>query len=181
MSVELIKDVLKFEQVVDENVAQAIVEGDILVPDTKPDITRVLSADARVKLSKQEVQDGKIIVEGITYFKILYVAEKEDQPLYSVDSSAGFKQDIEVEGIDAETQSQVIAEVEHISFTVNNERKVGIKVIINLIGKCIEEKVVEITKDLEGLDDIQVLKETFEYTDTVGISKSETLIKDGFN
>lgn len=180
MSVELIKDVFKFEQVVGENVAQANVEGDILVPDTKPDITRVLSVDANVKISKQKVEDGRIAVEGITYFKILYISEKEEQPLYSIDSSAGFEQDIEIEGIDAEMRSEVIVEVEHISFTVNNERKVGIKAIINLIGKCIEEKTVEITNDLEGLEDIQVLKETFQYTDIVGTSKSETLIKDGF-
>lgn len=180
MSVELIKDLFKFEQVVGENIAQTIVEGDILVPDTKPDITRVLSVNAKVELNKQEIENGKIAVEGTTCFKILYVSEKEEQPLYGIDSSAGFKQDIEIEGIDAGMKSEVAIEVEHIDFTVNNERKVGVKAIINLTGKCIEEKTVEITKDLTGLDDIQVLKETFQYTDIVGASQSETLVKDGF-
>lgn len=180
MSVELIKDLFKFEQVLGENIAQTIVEGDILVPDTKPDITRVLSVNAKVELNKQEVEDDKIAVEGVTYFKILYVSENENQPLYSIDSSAKFKQDIEIEGIDTEMRGEVGVNVEHVDFTVNNERKVGIKAIINLTARVIEEKTVEITKDLEGLEDIQVLKETFQYTDVVGVSKSETLIKDGF-
>ncbi|HZJ76369.1 MAG TPA: SPOCS domain-containing protein [Oscillospiraceae bacterium] len=180
MSVELIKDVFKFEQVAGKNVTQAIVEGDILVPDTKPDITRVLSVDANVKVNKQKAEEGRIVVEGVTYFKILYVSEKEEQPLYSIDSSAGFEQDIEIEGVDTEIKSEVTVEIEHVSFTVNNERKVGVKAIINLIGKCIEEKTIEITKDLEGLEDIQVSKKIFQYTDVVGTSKSETLIKDGF-
>ena len=161
MSVELIKDSFEFEQVVGESIAQTIVEGDILVPDTKPDITRVLSVDARVELNKHKVEDGKIAVEGITYFKILYVSEKEEQPLYSIDSSAGFKQDIEIDGISAEVKGEVTADVEHIDFTINNERKIGVKAIINLMGKGIEKKTVEITKDLAGLEDIQVLKETF--------------------
>ncbi|HZK56741.1 MAG TPA: SPOCS domain-containing protein [Clostridia bacterium] len=180
MTVELVKDSFKFEQVIGENIAQAIVEGDILVPDTKPDITRVLSVNARVELNQQKVEDGKITTGGTTYFKILYVSEKEEQPLYAIDSSAEFKQDIEIEGISDEMKSEVVVEVEHIDFTVNNERKIGVKAIINLIGKGIEEKTVEITKDLAGLEDIQVLKETFQYTDTVGTGKSEALIKDGF-
>ncbi|HZX20850.1 MAG TPA: SPOCS domain-containing protein [Clostridia bacterium] len=180
MSVELIKDSFEFEQVVGESIAQTIVEGDILVPDTKPDITRVLSVDARVELNKQKVEDGKIAVEGITYFRILYVSENEEQPLYSIDSSAGFKHDIEIDGIGAEMKGEVTADVEHIDFTINNERKIGVKAIINLIGKGIEQRTVEITKDLAGLEDIQVLKETFQYTDIVGVDRSEALVKDGF-
>jgi len=180
MSVELIRDLFKLDQVVGENIAQTIVEGDILVPDTKPDITRVLSANGKVQLTKKEVMDNKIAVEGITYFKILYVSEKGDQPLYSIDSSTQFKQNIEIEGINSKMKGEVLADVEHIDFTVNNDRKIGVKAVINLSGKGIEEKTVEITKDLAGLEDIQVLKETFQYTDIVGINKSETLVKDNF-
>jgi hypothetical protein len=180
MSVELIRDLFNLDQVVGENIAQTIVEGDILVPDTKPDITRVLSATGKVQLTKQEVMDNKIAVEGTTYFKILYVSEKGEQPLYSIDSSTQFKQNIEIEGINSKMKGEVLAEVEHIDFIVNNDRKIGIKAVINLTGKGIEEKTIEITKDLAGLEDIQVLKETFQYTDIVGINKSETLVKDSF-
>lgn len=180
MSVELIKDLLKLDQVVGENIAQTIVEGDILVPDTKPDITRVLSANAKVELSKQEVMDGKIAVEGTTYFNILYVSEKGEQPLYSIGSSAELKQSIEIEGVSSKMKGEVVAEVEHVDFTVTNDRKIGVKAVINLTGKGMEEKTLEITKDLVGLEDIQVLKETFKYTDIVGINKSETLVKDSF-
>lgn len=180
MTVELIRDLFKLDQVVGENMAQTIVEGDILVPDTKPDITRVLSATGKAQLTKQDVMDNKIAVEGTTYFKILYVSEKGDQPLYSIDSSTQFKQNIEIEGINSKMKGEVVAEVEHIDFTVNNDRKIGVKAVINLTGKGIDEKTVEITKDIAGLEDIQVLKETFQYTDIVGINKSETLVKDNF-
>ncbi|ABW17847.1 DUF3794 and LysM peptidoglycan-binding domain-containing protein [Alkaliphilus oremlandii] len=180
MSVELIKDVLKLEQVIGENIAQTIVEGDILVPDTKPDITRVLSATGKVQLTKQEIGENKITAEGVTYFKILYVSEKGDQPLYSIDSSTEFKQSIDIDGVTPQMKGEVTAEVEHIDFTINNDRKIGIKAIINLASKVIEEKSIEITKDIAGIEDIQVLKESFQYTDTAGYSKSEALIKDGF-
>lgn len=180
MSVELIKDSLKLDQVVGENIAQTIVEGDILVPDTKPDITRVLSAEAKAELNRQEIEDEKISVEGTVYFKILYVSEKGEQPLYSVDSSTEFSQYIEIENINSTMKSEVVVEVEHTDFTINNERKIGVKAVINLSGKGIEEKTIEITKDITGLDDIQVLKESYNYTDIVGINESETLVRDNF-
>lgn len=180
MSVELVKDLFKFEQVVGENISQTIVEGDILVPDIKPDITRVLSATTKVAINKQYIEDNKIFTEGTVYFKILYVSEKGDQPLYSVDSSTEFKQDIEIEGINSKMKGEVAVEVEHTDFTINNERKIGVKAVVNLVGKAIEEKSVEITKDATGLEDIQVLKESFKYTDIVGVNESETLIKDNF-
>ena len=180
MSIELVRDLFKLDQVVGENITQAIVEGDILVPDTKPDITRVLSANGKVVLTKQEVGDNKIAVEGITYFKILYVSDKGEQPLYSIDSSTQFKQNIEIEGIGSKMKGEVIGDVEHIDFTVNNDRKIGVRAVINLAGKAIEEKTLEITKDITGIEDIQVLKENFQYTDIVGINKSETLVKDNF-
>lgn len=180
MSVELIKDLLKLDQIIEENISQAIVEGDILVPDTKPDITRVLTADARVDLNKQKIGENNISIEGTVYFKILYVSDKGQQALYSVDSSTEFKENIEIENIHSQMKSEVELEVEHTDFTVNNERKIGVKAVINLTSRCIEEKTVEITKDITGLEDIQVLRESFNYTDIIGINESETLVKDHF-
>lgn len=180
MSVELVKDLFKLDQMVGENIIQTIVEGDILVPDTKPDITRVLSTNGKLQISKKEALDNKIAVEGTTYFKILYVSDKGNQPLYSIDTNAQFKEDIDIEGLTSEMKVEVFAEVQHIDFTINNERKIGVKAVINLNGKGIEEKELEVTNNVEGLEDIQVLKESFKYTDIIGVNKSDTLVKDNF-
>lgn len=180
MSVELVKDLFKLDQKVGENFIQTIVEGDILVPDTKPDISRVLSATGKLHISKKEVLDNKIAVEGITYFKILYVSDQGDQPLYSIDTNTQFKEDIDIEGLSPNMKAEVLADVQHIDFNINNERKIGVKAVINLNGKGTQEQDLKVTKDIEGLEDIQVLKEDFKYTDVVGVNKSDTLIKDNF-
>ncbi|SCZ00148.1 DUF3794 and LysM peptidoglycan-binding domain-containing protein [Alkaliphilus peptidifermentans] len=180
MPVELLKDSLTTDQIIGQDTAQAIIEGDILVPDIKPDITRIISVDGVIQVAKVEASEGKITVEGNIKFKILYVAEKGEEPLYSIDSSTGFKQSIEIEGITSSASPDVEADIEHIDFTINNERKIGVKVVINLmaIGKSTSQK--EITKDITGLEDIQVLKDTIHYTEVMGDYFSEALVKDTY-
>ncbi|MCC5912036.1 MAG: DUF3794 domain-containing protein [Clostridiaceae bacterium] len=180
MTVELMKDILKVDQVIGKNTVQAIIEGDILAPDAKPDITRVVGVDGNVQVTKRETQDNKIVVEGTVQFKVLYASDKGEEPLYSIDSATEFKQDIEIEGITAQMKNEVNVEVEHIDFNLNNDRKISVKAVINLEGTGIEETQVEITKDLEGLEDIEVLKETLQYTDIIGTNTSDTLVKDAF-
>ncbi|SES94695.1 LysM domain-containing protein [Natronincola peptidivorans] len=180
MAVELMKDLLKVDKLVGENTVQAIIEGDILAPDAKPDITRVVAMDGNIQVNKQETQDNKILVEGNLQFKVLYASDKGEEPLYSIDSSTDFKEVIELEGITPQMKNEVTAEVEHIDYTLNNERKIGVKAVINMAGKVAEETQVEITKDLEGMEDIEVLKETLQYTDIIGTNSSDTLVKDAF-
>lgn len=180
MSVELIKDLLKLEQIVGEGSAQIIVEGDILVPDTKPDISSVLSARATARITKQEIFDNKIAVEGITNFKILYASDKGDMPLYSIDSSTTFKQTIDVEGITPKMKGEVTLEVEHVDFSINNDRKIGVKAVIDFNGNGVEEKTIALGRDVAGDAEIQVLKQTFKYTDIVGVERVESLAKETF-
>ncbi|WP_026476952.1 DUF3794 and LysM peptidoglycan-binding domain-containing protein [Alkaliphilus transvaalensis] len=180
MPVELIKDVFSTDQIVGQDTAQAIIEGDILVPDIKPDITRVISVDGMIQVTKKEAVDNKINTEGVIKFKILYVSDRGEESLYSIDSSTGFKQSISVEGITSKMKTEVKGEIEHIDFTINNERKIGVKAVINLQGVGIEERQQELTKEVGGVSDLQVLKEKLNYTEIVGESSTDTLVKDTF-
>lgn len=180
MAVELMKDLLKVDGLIGENTVQAIIEGDILAPDTKPDISRVVAVDGNIQVNKKETQDDKILVEGNLLFKVLYVSDRGEEPLYSIDSSTNFKEIIEIKGLTPQIKNEVEAEIEHIDFNLNNERKIGVKAVINLQGKGLKESHVEITKDVEGLGDIEVLRESLRYTDIVGSNVSDTLVKDAF-
>lgn len=180
MPVELQKDMFTVDQVIGQETAQAIVEGDILVPDIKPDITRVISVNGAMEVTKKEVVDNKINVDGILKFKILYVSDKGEEPLYSIDSSTVFKQSIPVEGITSKMRGEVQGALEHIDYIINNERKIGVKAIINLVGTGIEASQQQVAREIGGLEDIQVLKEEFKYSEIVGEAVSETLVKDTF-
>ncbi len=48
MSLELVKEAVRLNQTVGEDSTQTIVENDIIVPDIKPDIVRILLLDGDV-------------------------------------------------------------------------------------------------------------------------------------
>ena len=65
-------------------------ECDIIVPDTKPDIDRVLRISARVKLTNSETQNDRVIVSGNIVFNILYLADGEEKCVKAIECPCGF-------------------------------------------------------------------------------------------
>ena len=48
-----------------ENIIE-IIEGDIIVPDIKPDILSLSRVDGNVYITKKEIQDGHLRIDGIS-------------------------------------------------------------------------------------------------------------------
>ena len=126
MSVELTKDLLKMEQSAGDGYAQALVEGDILVPDTKPDTSRILSVDGTVDITNKEASENKIVVNGAVNLKFYMFQIGGEYPVY-MDASAAFTQSIDIPKAAKGMKNDVKAEVEHIEFEKLNERKIGVK------------------------------------------------------
>lgn len=180
MSVELIRDLLKIDQVKGENQTQALVEGDILVPDIKPDISNVLTVEGAANITKKEIQQDKIVVDGVVNFKILYTTENGEQPMYSMNASAGFNQHIDMPGIRPDMMGEVAAEVEHVDFQITNERKLAVKSVVNLSAKVLDSARMEVLREIYGLEDVQVLRNKIHYNDLVGTNHAETIVRETF-
>ena len=180
MAVELVKDLLTLDQTIGEGTTQVLVEGDILVPDVKPDISRILSVDGVVNITEKEAVQDKIIIDGVVSFKILYVSKGGEYPIYCMDASAGFSQNIDIPNTNVNMDIDVMTSVEHIDFNIMNERKISVKTVVNLAGKSRTASRMEILRELLGMEDVQVLKNRVTYNDTLGSNKSETMVRENF-
>lgn len=180
MAVELIRDLLKIDQTVGEGYAQALVEGDILVPDVKPDISRILSVDGNINITGKEAVQDKIIVDGVVNFKILYVSETGEYPINSMNASASFTHNIDIPETSPNMDIDVLTEIEHIDFSIVNERKVSVKTVVNLTGKSLTTSKMDVLKEIQGLGDIQILRNKIYYNDIVATNKSETIVRENF-
>lgn len=180
MAVELVRDLLTLDQTIGEGTSQALVEGDILVPDIKPDISRILSVDGSVNITEKEALQDKIMVDGVVNFKILYVSDGGEYPVYSMDANAGFRQSIDISNSHDNMDMDVLATIEHIDENILNERKISVKTVVNLSAQTHEASRMEVLKELMGVEDVQVLKRKVAYSDTIGSNKSETMIKESF-
>jgi len=138
MSIELKKDSIKINQLVHEDFSQTLVEGDIIVPDVKPDILRILQVDGTAVINNKDVQQDKVIINGTVNFKILYAPDISDTsdlseaPVKSISASSNFVHQIELKDSRPNMSAQVESDIEHIEFNVLNGRKLNVKAVVNL-------------------------------------------------
>ncbi|WP_053954788.1 DUF3794 and LysM peptidoglycan-binding domain-containing protein [Inediibacterium massiliense] len=178
MAMELMRDLLKIDQVIGGGDTQALVEGEILVPDIKPDISRIISVDGDISITGKEILKDKVNIEGVINFKILYVADTGEYPVYGMNASAGFNQSMDIPATEPNMRTDIRAFIEHIDSYIVNERKIGIKAVVDLEGKSMDTTKMEVLRKIEGLEDVQVLKENIYYEDLVGSNQSETMVRE---
>ena len=65
-------------------------ECDVIVPDSKPDIARVLQLSATVKVTNCETQNDRVIASGTVKFNILYLADNDEKSVKSIETSCVF-------------------------------------------------------------------------------------------
>lgn len=180
MSVGLVKEKLKLDRMVASENFQGLVENDIVVPDSKPDIHNILSAQGNVNITDKEIMQGKIVVDGTVDYKVLYASNDPDRLLHSMKATASFTQSIEMDDIDGLMLPEVNCNIENMDFSIMNERKVSVQTVLNLNGKVFKTEEIDVVKEVEGLEDIQALKDTIEYDNVVSNNTSQTVLRENF-
>ncbi|MTI48869.1 MAG: DUF3794 domain-containing protein [Firmicutes bacterium] len=180
MSVELIRDLLKIDQVVGKDQIEALVEGEIRLPENKPSINKILTIDGDAEVTDINISQDKVKVNGVVKFKVLYSANDEKQPIHSLDASTEFSEEIEIEGATEEMIADIKSNIEHIDFRLIDESRVSVKTVMEIEGKVQSDNNIDIIKEVTGAQGLQVLKEKIKYNDIVGTNKSSTIIKEAF-
>jgi len=178
MSLELIKEAVRFNRPIGEDSTQTIVENDIIVPDIKPDISRILLLDGETWIDGAETAAEKVLVNGSVRYKILYIADDPDQPVKSIVSTSGFQYAMDIPDARQGMQCRVKCDIEHMEYEILNSRKINVKAIISLSGKVTEQVEQYITKDFEGSEDLQVLRGNISVSSYIGDSHTKCQVKE---
>jgi hypothetical protein len=86
MAVNLSKNNLCINQIIEQKNEKITIESDEIVPDIKPDVLSIISSSGNICLHKKEVQDGKVRIErtvmlSFSYrFKNKFADEKKMKP-----------------------------------------------------------------------------------------------------
>lgn len=171
MSLELIREVVRVSQAIGEDTTQTIVENDIIVPDIKPDIARILLLDGDAFVNGAEAVQDKILIEGTIRYKILYISDDPDQPLKSINTNAGFKYTMDIPETRQGMSCKAGCEIEHIEYEILNSRKVNVKTIVNINGKVENRIDRNIAAAFDGVEGIQVLRSTASINSFIGTSE----------
>jgi len=159
------------------------IEEDILVPDIKPDLARILVMEGKIKLSEREIHTGQMETDRVRFsgdliLQTLYVPEHQvdGEPIVAIESRIPFKNETEMKA-GPYSDLTVTPSIESIDFTVVNERKFRVKTIAVFGIKEYSNVDVEVFEGVRD-EEIQMLKEKINLTD-VAMRKTEPMeIKD---
>ncbi len=177
---EIVKDTLKVEEPIGYEEAEPMVETEIYVDQTKPDIENILWADGKVEILSTKVIQDKILINGLVKFKVVYKSTEEELNIYSLEDNKDFKEEIFIDGLDESMAVDIKPNVEFIEYDLVDERKVSLQALISLSAKVEKANTVEIIQEITEKSNLQLLKEKIQYNDIISREESYALIKEAF-
>ncbi len=160
-----------------ENITE-VVEGDVIVPDIKPDILSLINVDGNVFISKKEVQDGKVNLNGSVDVFALYVADDEKASTKGINALLNFNESIDISGAKDGMLAIIKYKLIGIEHKVLNSRKISVKCSIEMDIKVIGEEEIEVTKEIVEPADIQFRKENICLSELIGAACQNADIKE---
>lgn len=111
---------------------------EIVVPDTKEDIARILFSDAAYKLRSKDIDDGKIKLELDLEYKCVFVPES-GAGISTLNSEQTVECELAAEG--SNSDNSVICEIKLVSVDTKilNPRKIMIKIKLHIRQRCYGE------------------------------------------
>lgn len=178
MSLELIKETIEFDQPVRKETVQVIVEEDLIVPDVKPDMAKVLQIDGKVELDQVEISADRLNYKGQIKVFVLYTAEGSDRLVHSMTGSLPLDDFMNMDGIKKEMSYAMEYDLEHLDFTWINSRKLNVKALVSMNAKVSEKRKNEIIVGAKSPLPIQLQMEPFAFYRTAAASQDKMVIKD---
>ena len=136
--------------------SQAYCETDIIVPDVKPDIKKVLQSDAHAVTVNKTCGNNRISVEGRVDISILYLGE--DNGVYSIGTSQNFSHTADAKGVTDAMAAEVEVNAERTDCTVLNSRKLAVRVLIGVDANAVESVYAELCTEVGGNENYEVLQ-----------------------
>lgn len=125
-------------------------ECDVIVPDSKPDILKILQLSAHPKITNCETKNDRVTVTGTISFTILYLSDDEEKCVKSITSSCEFSNVIRDDNIKDNMLTFADVDISELGANLANCRKITFKASLCMstqVYSCFE---LELISDIEN-------------------------------
>ena len=154
--------------------------GDILIPDTKPDIINIVGTNGMGMLKKVDILNARISLDGVWSGTLIYLSDLGEIRTLSV--NLDFSDNIEDEKIKANDDIEYILKQKNIEVRILNERKINIEVNLELLICDYKIDEIQIISKLGDDDtDIQKLEKIISVKEFLNNSFTKTDVNEDIN
>ncbi len=117
-----IKEICLTESAFSKSITE-VVQGDIIVPDTKGDIGKILQTDAQAVINSKEISGGRVTVSGTVYATVIY--SPAEGGIDAMTTSMDFSHTSKTESDDMHLSA--VCSVKSVEHSLYNTRKMNVK------------------------------------------------------
>ena len=178
MEVDVSKQTLTINKLVSTKTQTVTIEGDMIVPDVKPDILNTIDSVGNICIYKKEVLDGKVKFDGGVNIYLVYLADSDGDSTRGLNTTLDFTQMIDVDECRADMYIVNNMKIKSIECKVLNGRKINIKTEIEIQLQIYSNENVEVLKEINNINNIQTLNSKITINTLVGKGTTKTYAKD---
>ena len=150
-----------------EKNVQITIDEDMNVPDTRPDVEKIVESRGEVHIDETEIMTDRIRLRGTFLVQILYVSAEKEQKVSCMEHEFALEEFMNVEGAESSDTAKVSVDLEDLTVSLINSRKCGIRSVLFFHINISEMKFVECTTGVEKKDMVQCLYESMPMTEII--------------
>ncbi len=149
------------------------VDNDIIVPDVKPDVLKILQTSHKIIITQCNIQKDRVYVQGIIRLCILYIPDGDViGNIKSMNLSMDFSHVIPAEGIRPEMRAFAQAEIDSLDCSLINSRKINVRGEIEINVRIICGTTINVPVEIEDAD-VNSKRETLKISNSVDCDERE--------
>ena len=152
---ELVRENIVLNRHVGEERSQMLLEGDIIVPDVKPDIDSVLKATARVSISKTNASIGRVSYSGKMSVDVLYLAKTGEVSVHNISATALIDDFLNMDGAMPSMWVDLDASLANVEHSIVNDRKLNFRVVVDVRASVYQSQNLEAVRRIESISENQ--------------------------
>lgn len=135
-------------------VSQITFDEDVNVPDSKPDVGRMIQKKGEVTVEEVQIAEGQARVMGKLAFFLLYVEDGGERRVHSLQGSLPINEILRLDGLQSGDKVRLKWEIEDLSLHLMNTRKLNVKAVVTFqasVDAGIEVPLPVGVKESEGI------------------------------
>ncbi len=146
------------DRIIGSESVQLIQEGDVLMPDGKPDIDIVLRCEASIVPEESKAEENRLSYRGRLIINVLYCGK--DKGVHSASAEVPINDFIAIEGAQSGMLSHISMGISNVECKKANERKASYKIMCDVKGSVTDTAEIEAVTDIYEIPKEQQLSKT---------------------
>lgn len=138
--------------------SQITLEDDPIVPDSKPDVLKVIHTWGTIRFEEPKISSQALWVNGRLEFHVLYRSENEDSKLEQLEGAIPFQEKLSMEGLEETDQIRLRGRIEDLTVSIINSRKLALRSVVDIMAAAENSRQQELAVGLADEEGYQICR-----------------------